>query len=315
MTPRPKISAVSPVYQAEKTIGELTDRLSSVLSSVADSYEIILVDDGSRDETWSEVVSAASKNPNVRGLRLSRNFGQHYAITAGLARATGDWVVVLDCDLQDAPEEIPALLEAALAGGFDLVFARRKKRKDALVRRLASRLFYRVFSFLTETNLDASVANFGIYKAKVVEAILSMGDSVRYFPTMSQWVGFRQGYLDVTHAARLDGRSTYDYKKLTALALSNMIAFSNRPLRLTVTLGAGISSLSMAVAVGYLVKYLKGDIVVLGYASLILSIWFLGGVTISLIGVVGLYVGQTFERVKNRPLYVVSEATGDNVKI
>jgi polyisoprenyl-phosphate glycosyltransferase len=141
----------------------------------------------------------------------------------------------------------------------------------------------------------------------VIEAILSMGDSVRYFPTMSQWVGFRRGYLDVEHAARTAGKSTYTFSKLLGLAAHNMVAFSNKPLRLTVALGTVISSSSFLMALYYLVKYLRGEIVVLGYTSLILSIWFIGGMVIALVGMVGIYVGYTFERVKGRPTFIVQE--------
>jgi dolichol-phosphate mannosyltransferase len=305
----PVISVVSPVYRAEKTVAVLVERLSKALESIGQDYEIILVDDGSFDNSWGEISAAAQKNSRVKGFRLSRNFGQHYAITAGLSQASGDWVVVMDCDLQDLPEEIPRLYEAAVAGNYDLVLARRAKRRDPLVRRLISRIFYMIFSYLTETEQDASVANFGIYKKKVIGAILSMGDSVRFFPTMSQWVGFSRGYLVVEHSAREDGGSTYTYQKLIALALSNVVAFSSKPLRLTVGLGVLVTFVSSSVGVFYLYRYFSGEIVVLGYMSLILSIWFLGGVIIALIGVVGIYVGQTFDRVKSRPYYVISEST------
>jgi glycosyltransferase involved in cell wall biosynthesis len=311
---KPKISVVSPVYRAESTVAELVDRLGKALEPICESYEIILVDDGSVDGSWQEIEKVISSNRHVQAYRLSRNFGQHYAITAGLTKARGEWVVVMDCDLQDLPEEIPRLLDLAVSGGFDMVLARRANRQDPFFRRLASRLFYAVFSYFTDTDQDATVANFGVYKDKVVTAILSMGDAVRYFPTMCQWVGFKRGYLDVEHVARSDGGSTYSFRKLVALALSNIVAFSGKPLRLTVSFGLVLSLTSFGTALVYLYRYFSGEIIVMGYASIILSVWFLGGVIISLLGVVGIYVGQTFESVKGRPRYIISESIGSEVQ-
>lgn len=221
--------------------------------------------------------------------------------------------MVLDCDLQDRPEEIPHLYRTATEQGYDQVLARRAVRQDSWLRRFASWTFYRLFSFLTDTKQDAAVANFGIYHRKVINAILSLGDSVRYFPTMSQWVGFRRGYLDVEHAERTDGGSTYSYRKLLALAANNIIAYSNKPLRLTILLGLMLSSVSVLIALYYSVLFLQGRIVVLGYTSLILSVWFLGGMTIAILGMVGVYVGYTFERVKGRPTYLVAESVNLNL--
>ncbi len=302
------ISAVSPVYKGEGTVEELTQRLRESLSKITQRYEILLIDDGSPDNQWSKMVELAREYPEVKVLKLSRNFGQHYAITAGLAQAQGEWVTVLDCDLQDQPEEIPRLLEVATSQNFDQVLARRAVRKDSLYRRLASKAFYGVFSFLTDTEQDSTVANFGVYNRKVVQAILQLGDSVRYFPTMTQWVGFSRTYVDVEHSARNDGASTYSLGRLLTLAGNNIVAYSNKPLRLTILLGLMISSVAFMVALYYLGLFLQGEIVVLGYTSLILSIWFLGGVNIAVLGIVGVYVGYTFERVKDRPTFIISES-------
>lgn len=303
----PHLSIVSPVYLAEVLVSPLVERIVESVETITSDFEIILVDDGSPDASWQAIEVMASRDSRVKGVRLSRNFGQHYAITAGLTEATGAWVVVMDCDLQDRPEEIPNLYREAISSHYDLVFARRSIRQDSWARRVASTLFYKTFSFLTDTEQDASVANFGIYRKNVVEAVLSMGDSVRFFPTMSQWVGFQRGYLDVQHAARESGVSTYNFRRLFRLATENIVAFSNKPLKLTITLGSSISVISFLIALYFLIKYLSGGIVVLGFTSLILSIWFIGGMIIALLGMVGLYVGYTFERVKQRPVYIVSE--------
>ncbi len=224
-----ELSIVSPIYRGEKMLDELVRRIIDSVKDITDDYEIVLVNDCSPDNSWEKIVQLCNENKKVKGVNLSRNFGQHYAITAGLSKTSGNWVVVMDCDLQDRPEEIPNLY-AKTKEGFDSVFAQRVERQDTFMKRLSSAAFYFVFSFLTDSKQDKSVANFGIYNRKVVNAILSMGDSIRYFPIMAQWVGFRKGYLPVQHAERQVGSSSYSFFKLMRLASDNMIGFSDKPL-------------------------------------------------------------------------------------
>lgn len=300
------ISVVSPEYKGEKMVAELVRRIVESVSTITEDYEIILVNDASPDNSWEEIVKQCQLNPKVKGINLSRNFGQHYAITAGLSYAKGDWIVVMDCDLQDRPEEIPNLYKKAQEG-YDLVMAQRIIRNDSFIKRLSSKVFYKVFSYLTDTKQDASVANFGIYHKKVVNAVLSMGDRLRYFPTQVQWVGFRKCYLPIRHDERLEGKSSYNFRRLFQLASDTIVSFSDKPMRLMMKVGFCMTVLSLIIGLVYFVRYLCGDIKILGYTSLIISLWFLGSVLISLLGVVGLYLGKTFEQVKNRPAFLVDE--------
>lgn len=302
----PEISVVSPVYRAEKLVQPLVEELTQQLGSLSLPFEIILVEDGGPDNSWAIIEQMCAQYPFVKGIKLSRNFGQHYAITAGLQAAIGNWVVVMDCDLQDRPDQIPVLYSKALEG-FDLVFARREVRQDSLIKRLSSKLFYWIFSYLTGTHQDSAIANFGIYHKKTISAILSMGDHIRYFPTMSQWVGFRKTHVNILHAPREEGRSSYTLRKLFKLAWDNMIAFSDKPLYLTTRFGLLIAACAGIIGLIYIVKYLKGEIEVLGFTSLMVSIWFLSGVLIFTMGIVGIYVGKTFERSKNRPTFIVEQ--------
>ena len=287
-------------------VGELVRRVAESVSTITDSFEIILVNDASPDNSWAEIVKECERDTRVKGLNLSRNFGQHYAITAGLSYAKGDWVVVMDCDLQDRPEEIPNLYAKAM-DGYDSVFAQRINRSDSWLKRWSSKCFYKFFSYLTETKQDASVANFGIYSRKVVESILAMGDKVRYFPTQVQWVGYSKYYLPVEHDSRLEGKSSYNIRKLFRLAFDTIVSFSDKPLRITVKIGLVITFISFLIGLIYLIQYLRGEIVVMGYASLIISVWFICGILLSLIGVVGVYLGKTFEQTKGRPTFVVDD--------
>ncbi|MBS1453522.1 MAG: glycosyltransferase family 2 protein [Lentisphaeria bacterium] len=302
-----KLSVVIPVYMGEPFLEELYTRIRQSAERLTPDWELILVNDASPDGSWRNIVKLAERDTRVIGLNLSRNFGQHYAITAGLSAVSGDWVVVMDCDLQDMPEEIPVLYAKAQEG-FDSVFARRVERQDNWVKKGCSRLFYQVFSFLTGTHMDASIANFGIYHRKVIEAILSLGDSIRFFPAMAQWVGFRQAACPVRHATRAAGESSYSWRKLFQLALDNMIAFSDKPLRITAWSGLCISILAVLVTLFYLCLALSGSIKVMGYASLILSIWFNTGIMLMTIGMVGIYVGKTFSQTKRRPTFIVADA-------
>jgi polyisoprenyl-phosphate glycosyltransferase len=301
-----KISIVSPVYKAEKIIDELIRRIIDSLEPITAEYEIILVEDGCPENSWEKIELLAKNNPKIKGIKLSRNFGQHYAITAGLDHGKGDWVVVMDCDLQDQPEEINKLYHKAIEG-FDIVLAQRNNRKDTILKRTYSKLFYRTLGYLTGSDQDEAIANFGIYSKKAVYEIVKMRESIRYFPTMVKWVGFKTAKVPVEHADRMEGKSSYNFKRMLNLALDIILAFSDKPLRLTIKLGFYISIIAILMALYTLLKWMSGGIVVIGYASLITSIWFLSGCILITLGVVGLYVGKTFEGVKNRPLYIIEK--------
>jgi glycosyltransferase involved in cell wall biosynthesis len=300
------ISIVSPVYQGAGIIPRLVAEISTAIKSITDSFEIILIDDRSSDNSWEEIKQECIKSNNVKGIRLSRNFGQHSAITAGLNVAIGDWIVVMDCDLQDRPDQIPTLYSKATEG-YEIVFARRRARKDSKLKMFYSRAFYSAFSYLTGTHQDPAIANFGIYHKKVIGALLDMGDNIRYFPTMVRWVGFRSTSVDVEHSPRAQGQSTYSLKKLLLLAANNIICFSDKPLRLVAQSGLLISLVSVCIGLLYLAGYLLGVIKVAGYTSLIISIWLTAGINVFVLGLVGIYVGKAFEKIKGRQIYIIDE--------
>lgn len=303
-----KLSIVSPVYRAELVLDELVERIAKSVPSAFNSYEIILVDDFSPDKSWQKIVEISSKNSNVRGFKLSRNFGQHYAITAGLNQVSGDYVVVLDCDLQDQPEEIEKLFNASQKG-FDIVLARRYERKDSFYKKTVSKLFYKTLSYLTGTKQDATVANFGIYSKQVINEVVKLEEKIKYFPTMVKWVGFSTSYVNVEHASRSEGKSNYNLKKLLNLALDIILAYSDKPLRLIIKFGLSIAMVSFLMVIYVLFEKITGKVSVSGYASLIISIWFLSGCLLTTLGVVGLYIGKIFEGVKNRPSYIIEKTT------
>lgn len=298
------LSIVSPVYRAERMVDKLVEEIHASVRTITDDYEIILVEDGSPDNSWQQIEKICKNDYKVKGIKLSRNFGQHPAITAGLNASKGEWVVVMDCDLQDRPSEIPNLLNKALEG-FDAVFAQRVLRQDGFLKKLSSKIFYKIFSYLTETYQDGSVANFGIYHRKVIKSVIELGDRIRFFPTMTQWVGFRRAYLPVSHNERFEGKTSYTWSKLIDLAFNNIISFSDKPLRLTVRLGIFMSIVAAILAISYLIGYFTGKITQPGFTSVIIAIMFFSGLIIFILGIIGIYLGKTFEQVKNRPNHII----------
>ena len=301
------LSIVSPVYRAEMIVEELVSEIHKHIAPLNLSYEIILVVDGSPDRSWDKVQEIAQKDEKVTAIKLSRNFGQHYAITAGLEYATGEWVVVMDCDLQDHPSQVLPMLRAAEQGNYKIVMGRRTARKDSFFKKTFSKLFYKTLSYLSGASQDPSTANFGVYHQSVIAEIRKMKEPIRFFPSMVKWVGFSRTAIDIEHFERFEGKSSYNLKRLFKLALDIILANSDKPLRLTVKLGLIISSISFLIGIIYVVRYLLGYIVVSGFASIIISIWFLGGFILLTLGVVGLYISKIFEGVKNRPIFIVDK--------
>ncbi len=304
----PYISVVIPVYGCCCCLRELCVRLASTLSTISDSYEIILVNDASPDDSWVEINKLAREDVRVRGINLSRNFGQHNAITAGLDYARGDWVVVMDCDLQHRPEEIPKLYHKAQED-YDLVVGMRAQRQDGFFKALGSRLFYRVFAYCTGFGIDHRLSNFGIYSRKVIRSITSLREQSRSFGLLALWVGFRRIEVDIEHASRPYGESSYDFRKLGSLALDSILFHSDRLLRITVILGLFLSVASLIVATWFVMRYFFLATPIAGWTSIIVSIYFTAGLIIGSIGVVGLYVGKIFNEVKDRPIYLVNSTT------
>lgn len=307
-----EVSVVSPVYRSAALVHSFAERVTMALQQLQVSFEIILVDDCSPDLSWIKIEEICRTNKDVKAILLSRNFGQHYAITAGLDIAKGTWIVVMDSDLQDRPEEIVQLYQKAKEG-FEVVLGRRNKRTDGLFKKTFSRIFYSFLSFITGRKIDHAIANFGIYHRKVIDAIVSMRESIRYFPMMILWVGFKTAVIDVQHGTREEGKSGYNFRRLLKLGLDIVLSYSDKPLEIVAAIGGLISLTTLIAGLIILVRYFSGSITVQGYTSLLLSIWFLSGLIIATLGIVGLYVGKTFQGIKNRPLYITSKTINVSV--
>jgi dolichol-phosphate mannosyltransferase len=303
------VSVVSPVYGCQGCLEDLVDRISNVLAASGTSFEIILVDDASPDQAWTRIREIAADRPWVRGLQLSRNFGQHAAIAAGLQYARGTKIVVMDCDLQDLPEEIPQLL-ATLHGATEVVLAQRTQRQDGVLKRLGSWGFYRIMGWLTDGFHDHTVGNFGAYSRKVIDIINRMPETDRFFPLMVRWTGFQTTRVPVDHGHRVEGRSGYSLGKLLNLALNVALSYSDKPLRLVIRLGLVFAMLALCVVGLTVWQYLAGDTRVAGFTSIIASIWLVGSAILTSTGIIGLYLGRLFIHAKGRPHFVVAQDTG-----
>lgn len=299
-----KISVVLPFYNTRDYTAELYQRLARSLNAEGVDWEMICVDDCSPQKDWEVISLIGEQDTRVKLIRFVRNFGQQTAISAGLAVSQGDWVVVMDADLQDRPEEIPRLLAKALEG-YQIVYARRVVRKVSPLKKIYSKVFHIIFEFLTGIKMDDTVGNFGIYGRQTVDTFLSMKERFRGFGLLISWIGQPSASIQVEQQKREGGKSSYTFRKGLSLAVDAFIAFSDKPLKILAISGFALSLLAFGVGIAFLIRGLLGYTEIVGWTSLIISIWFLSGVTIFIIGVLGLYLGKVFDEVKGRPHYIV----------
>ncbi|MBW8076665.1 MAG: glycosyltransferase [Gallionella sp.] len=269
-----------------------------------------MVEDCGGDASWQVIERLTTADARVRGIQFSRNFGQHYGITAGLDFCQGDWAVVMDCDLQDRPEEIPRLYAKAMEG-YDIVLARRGERQDRWLKRTTSGAFYRMFSYLADIEYDGEVGNFRIMSRQVVNSFQQMREQLRFFGGLVQWLGFPTASITVEHAERHEGQSSYTFAKLWKLASETIIAYSDKPLRIGVRFGFGMAALAFGYGLYILGHALIYGSPIPGWNSLIVSLYFIGGIIIAMLGIIGIYLGKAFDESKKRPLYIVRRTTFD----
>jgi polyisoprenyl-phosphate glycosyltransferase len=300
-----EISVVVPVYKCAECLRHLHQRLAAALAQVPGEHEIIFVDDRSPDESWGILRQLADQDDSVRLVRLSRNFGQHSAITAGLEFARGHWSVVMDCDLQDPPEEIPRLYARAQEG-VEIVYARRTGRRGPWFRRKASRMYFRILNASFGTDFDPDYGNFTIISRKVRDAFLRFRDKDRHYLMILRWLGYDHASIDVAHADRYAGESAYTLRMLIKFALDGLFFQSTTLLRWSTYVGFGASLCGVLLAGFFLVNYFLENTYP-GWTSLAVLLLVLGGLTITTVGVAGLYIGKIFTQVKDRPLYVIDD--------
>ncbi|HIP49213.1 MAG TPA: glycosyltransferase [Lutibacter sp.] len=302
------ISVVTPVYGCSKSLAQLYIRLEKTLSTITNEFEIIMVNDASPDNAWESIKELAAKDSRVKGINFSRNFGQHRAITAGLDYAKGDWVVVMDCDLQDQPEEIIKLYNKAQEG-YDVVFGKRENRQDKWFKRLGSKAFYLVYNYFTESNTNGQIGNFSIISKKVSDELKKFNENSRPYALMVNWLGFNRANIEIKHEKRTIGQSSYSLSKLLTLATDIIISHSNKPLQITIRFGFLLSFIAFSYGLWILIRYYTCNVTVEGWTTVVVSIFFMGGIIIASLGIVGLYIGRIYDETKNRPFYTIEQKT------
>jgi dolichol-phosphate mannosyltransferase len=302
------VSIVIPVLNEEENIPTIVARLQAALENVV-AYEIIFVDDGSTDGTAELLRAIHAGDSRVHALHLTRNFGHQTAISAGLLAARGDGVVIMDGDLQDAPELIPTFVEQWRAG-YEVVYAIRERRQEGYLKRGAYRVFYRMLARLSRINIPLDSGDFSLVDRRVVDVLNSMPERARFVRGMRSWAGFRQVGVSADRAERLAGQPKYTFRKLVRLALDGFFTFSYRPLQLASAFGILVSSVAFALAVFLIFLKAVHGIPLQGWTSLIVAVLFLGGVQLIGLGILGEYVGRIYEEVRGRPSFIVSAVTG-----
>jgi dolichol-phosphate mannosyltransferase len=306
-TDRPLLSVVSPVYGAERLVGEFVRQVMVAAERLTPRFELVLVEDGSPDRSWEEIAAACRRDHRVKGLRLSRNFGQHRAITAGLAHARGDWVAVMDCDLQDDPADLARLLEKGQEG-HDIVFTVKGRRRHGWLKNLGARVFSGLFNQLTDgPRSSAQIGSFSLLNRRALDAFLRIGDVHRHYLMVLRWLGFRAAYVPVEHLARPSGRSSYGPRRLLRHALDGLTSQSDRLLWLALSASFAFLASSLGGVVFLVVSYLRSGFKE-GWTSTVVLILLGTGAVLFSVGVVGIYVGKIFDQVRPRPLYLVQES-------
>ena len=300
-----ELSVVVPVYKCDECLRHLHERLVTALVDVVSSFEIVLIDDRSPDGSWSTMLELARRDSRVKLVRLSRNFGQHAAITAGLEHATGSWIAVMDCDLQDPPEQLPVIYRKAQQG-FDVVYARRVGGGHSFLRRLASAGYFRLLNALLGTSFDAGFGNFSVISRKVRDEFLRMRDKDRHYLMILRWLGFESTTIDFPYATRYAGESSYTFGMLLRFAFDGLFFQTTTLLRWIIYLGFAVSAFGAFLALFFVANYFVGHSYP-GWTSLGVLLLLLAGFIIVSTGVTGLYVGKIFVQAKDRPLYVVDE--------
>jgi dolichol-phosphate mannosyltransferase len=313
---RTTLSLVIPCFNEEEVLPLLYERLAAAAREWRVRYEVILVDDGSRDRTWGLIADISAKDPRWKGVRLARNFGHQIALWTGLQRASGNVIAVLDADLQDPPEILRNFL-AKWAEGFDVVYAVRTKRKEGPFKRLAYHLYYRILAFLSEIDIPLDSGDFCVMDRAVLDAILSSREQAPFVRGLRAWAGFRQTALAYERDKRAAGEVKYTFRKLVQLGMNGILSFSTRPLRLATYFGFIVSATAFLGTVFTLLQRIFaaqfqqiGLGPVPGFATIVIAVLFLGGVQLLCMGILGEYVGRIYENVKGRPLTVIRESVG-----
>lgn len=310
-----EISIIIPIYNEEGNIQILHDRLCNVIEGITNSFELIFVNDGSKDASITLIKALAAKDYRVRYLDFSRNFGHQIAVSAGLDHAKGESVVIIDADLQDPPELI-AEMYAKMKEGYQVVYAKRRQRQgETFLKTFTAKMFYRILKKITSINIPVDTGDFRIMDKKVVDVLNNMPERNKFLRGQISWIGFNQTYVEYDRDERFAGKTGYTYRKMLRFAMDGITSFSNFPLKVASSLGFIVSGISFFIMIYSLyVRFVNGHYVE-GWTSLMISVLFLGGIQLICVGIIGEYLSRVSDNVRNRPLYVVAEGNVEKKKM
>lgn len=307
-----KISVVVPMYNEQEVANEFYNRMTNVLNQISFDYELIIVNDGSRDKTLDIIVNLVEKDTHVKVINFSRNFGHQAAITAGIENATGDAIITIDADLQDPPELIISLINE-WQKGFDIVYAKRKSRKsDTFFKKTTANLYYKILNKLSDIKIPENVGDFRLINKRVQEVFIKLPEKDRYIRGIFAWLGFKQSFVEFDRQSRFAGKTKYSFKKMLKLAISGILSFSTKPLRLILKLGLLTTFLSFLLMIYAVIVKILGYSTA-GWSSLMVAITFLGGIQLLSLGIVAEYIAKIYGETKARPVYVIMDKYSRNI--
>lgn len=305
------LSVIIPSYNEERNVGIMHERLTKTLSEITDSYEMIFVNDCSKDQTLLRIKELAERDSHVKYLSFSRNFGHQIAVSAGLDFCTGEAVVIIDGDLQDPPELITQMYER-YKEGYKVVYAKRKTREgETWFKKATAKIFYRLLASMTSIDIPVDVGDFRLIDRVIVEHLRNMPEKSKYIRGQIAWIGYKQTFVEYHRDARLYGTTNYPLKKMLRFALDGITAFSDKPLKIASGLGIFAAIVSLLALVYALISHFCFHATITGWTSLILSVLFIGGVQLITIGIIGEYIARINNDVRNRPLYILDEKNID----
>ncbi|MBQ6334448.1 MAG: glycosyltransferase [Erysipelotrichaceae bacterium] len=307
------ISVVVPVYGCPEALRPLYERVRETMDRIQKSFELVLVNDACPKGSWKIIEELCHEDKRVMGIDLSRNFGQIHSTNAGIDEAKGEYIVLMDCDLQDRPEGIEDLFQE-IEKGYDIVFARRMDRKDNAMVLFFSKTFYRIYNHFTEGYYDGDVGNFCIVRKKVVDEYRQIKDNNKSFTAMLSWMGYKVSKIDIEAEKRFEGKSSYTFSKKVDMAIDMLTSQSNKPLKAIIKLGFVIAALAFVYLVIQIINYFVSSNVTEGWTSIIAAIFLMGGITLVCLGGVGIYVGNIFSQTKGFPAYLIREKINGDKK-
>jgi len=301
-----KISVVSPVYKAENIVDKLCSRISEEITKITSDYEIILVEDGSPDNSWDKIKKICEINPKIKAIKLSKNFGQHYAISACLDFSQGDYVILMDCDLQDNPKYISFLIKKAKEG-YDIVYTSKNKRRHNFIKNVFAFFFYKLFNYLSRgQSAELNIGAYSLISRKVVNTFKEVKDYHRHYLMILKSLGFRSSTIYIDHEKRFEGESSYNFSKLLKHAINGITSQSDKLLKLSISIGLILFLISIFWSIFLIYQYYNFGAYP-GYTSIMVFMQLSTGLILMSVGIMGVYIGKIFEQVKEKPLYIIDE--------